>query len=168
MKPVVRIKVFCLKPVPWSAPQVFMKERKGGGSRYKSAARNPECELWQSYVKLHAEEAMKEGGIALTTRPLLASITFFRRTENPELLGKWWFNGVEWREGKAGKPGEWVKLGETVPDADNLAKATLDAMQGVVFGNDVQVCVLMVTRLYASFDGCEAIISELEDGDELL
>jgi Holliday junction resolvase RusA-like endonuclease len=168
MKTVVHFKVFCLKPVPWSAPQVYMKERKGGGSRYKSAARNPECEAWQAYVKLHAEEAMQLAEATITLKPVLASVTFFRRTEDPELLGKWWFNGVAWKAGKDGKPGEYVKTGETVPDADNLAKATLDALQGVVFGNDVQVCVLMASRFYASYDGCEVIISELEPGDETL
>jgi hypothetical protein len=74
-------------------------------------------------VSLHAEEAMGDRPPIL--KPVFASLTFFRQTDNCELLGKVWFNGVEWSEKKE----EYVKTGETVPDSDNLAKGTLDAMQ---------------------------------------
>lgn len=160
MTPLLRVDLACLQPVPWSSPQLYMKTTKAG-KRYKSAARNPEMERWQAYVKIHAEEAMAGRPPALG--PLFASITFFRRTDNPELSGKVWFNGVEWSESKDA----YVKKGETVPDVDNLAKSTLDAMQGIAFGNDVQVCALCVSRLYAAHDGAKIIINVLEAGDDI-
>lgn len=161
--PLVDIAIYCLRPVPWSAPQVFMKSRKGGGSKYKSALRNPDLTDWQAYVRLHAEAAMLAHEVALTTGPVLANLTFRRATDDPDLHGRCWFHGVEWRQGKDDKPGEYVKMGETVPDADNLAKGTLDALQGVVFGNDVQVCILTVARLYGAADACEIMIHTLDD-----
>jgi Holliday junction resolvase RusA-like endonuclease len=154
MDPIASFDVACLKPVPWSTPQVFMKTT-GAGRRYKSAARNPELETWQSYVKLHAEEAMGDRPPVLG--PLRVDLVFYRQTDDPELVGSEWFNGVAWSEKKE----TYVKTGETVPDVDNLAKGVLDAMQGVVFGNDVQVCVLETSRLFWSYDGVSVRVHEL-------
>jgi hypothetical protein len=88
---------------------------------------------------------------------LRVDLVFYRQTDDPELVGSEWFNGVAWSEKKE----TYVKTGETVPDVDNLAKGVLDAMQGVVFGNDVQVCVLETSRLFWGYDGVSVRVHEL-------
>jgi Holliday junction resolvase RusA-like endonuclease len=160
--PFLEFAVHCMPPVPWSAPQVFMKARKGGGDKYKSALRNPELEFWQGLVRAHAEEAMADAGRAPTTRPLLVTLSFFRATDDEDLYDTWWTQDVAWRDGKGDKPGAYAKLGAVAPDVDNLAKAALDAMQGVVFGNDAQVCALGVRRLYGPTAGLIAVACELD------
>jgi Holliday junction resolvase RusA-like endonuclease len=164
MKPLVEFSISCVVPVPWSPPQVFVKPRKAGG-QYKSALRNPDLEFWQLYVGHIAGHAMKGAGRELSLAPLAADLIFTRGTDRQDLWGKCWFHGVKWRDGKGDKEGAYVKTGENVPDADNLAKATLDGMEGVVFGNDVQVCSLRVERRYGPLDGCTVAISELDDSD---
>jgi len=39
------------------------------------------------------------------------------------------------------------------PDADNLAKSIKDALNGVAYKDDSQVCHLQVRKQYAQFDG---------------
>lgn len=39
------------------------------------------------------------------------------------------------------------------PDADNLAKAVLDALKGIAFVDDVSVAVLRVSKLWADWQG---------------
>lgn len=166
MKILLQFSIAGVPPVPWSPPQVFMKARKGG-DKYKSALRNPDLAFWQGYVRSVAEDEMRAAGRAPSLAPLAARLVFLRRTTEDDLLGKWWCPKVAWRDGKGDKPGAYVKTGEAVPDGDNLAKATLDAMEGVAFGNDVQVCHLRVARLYAPYDGCTVEIAELDDADTI-
>jgi hypothetical protein len=51
------------------------------------------------------------------------------------------------------KPGQWRKLDRTIPDSDNLAKLALDAMEGIVYADDVQVVELWVRKVYGSEPG---------------
>ena len=44
------------------------------------------------------------------------------------------------------------------PDLDNIAKLILDALNGVVYEDDVQVCMLTVTKLYGDTPGCAVIV----------
>ena len=44
------------------------------------------------------------------------------------------------------------------PDLDNIAKLILDALNGVVYEDDVQVCMLTVTKLYGETPGCAVIV----------
>jgi len=44
------------------------------------------------------------------------------------------------------------------PDLDNIAKLILDACNGVVYEDDVQVCMLTVTKLYGETPGVAVIV----------
>lgn len=47
------------------------------------------------------------------------------------------------------------------PDADNVAKAVLDAMNGVVFADDSQVALLRVVKHYAEKDVIHVFVGRL-------
>ena len=46
-------------------------------------------------------------------------------------------------------------------DADNLAKSILDALNGLAYDDDAQVCMLVVKKLYAEVERVEVILKEL-------
>jgi Holliday junction resolvase RusA-like endonuclease len=48
-----------------------------------------------------------------------------------------------------------------VGDVDNLAKAVLDAMSGLVFEDDAQVCDLHVTKHYGPKSGVEVTVAAI-------
>ena len=47
------------------------------------------------------------------------------------------------------------------PDGDNLAKSIKDALNGVAYRDDSQVCFLQVRKQYAQFDGVKIEIEEI-------
>lgn len=47
------------------------------------------------------------------------------------------------------------------PDCDNLAKSILDALNGVAYSDDKQVCQLSVSKLYSDNPRAEVTIEEL-------
>lgn len=50
----------------------------------------------------------------------------------------------------------------TKPDLDNSAKAILDAMNGVVFKDDVQVVMLVVSKCYSAKPGVWVTVEQLD------
>ena len=47
------------------------------------------------------------------------------------------------------------------PDGDNLAKSIKDALNGVAYRDDSQVCFLQVRKQYAAFNGVKIEIEEI-------
>ncbi len=47
------------------------------------------------------------------------------------------------------------------PDADNIAKAILDALNGLAYYDDSQVCELGVVKLYGEYPRAEVVIKSL-------
>lgn len=48
------------------------------------------------------------------------------------------------------------------PDVDNLAKAIKDAMKGICYKDDSQVCRLSVSKVYGTQTGVEIILREIQ------
>lgn len=46
-------------------------------------------------------------------------------------------------------------------DSDNLAKSILDALNGVAYDDDAQVCLLIVQKLYAETARVEVVLEEI-------
>ena len=161
MRLVAKFEVIGCRPVPWSVPQVFMKQGKNGG-RYKSALRNKELEFWQEYVKSFARDAME--GREPCLGPAFARVEFRFRHDDPATHGRIWCPEVAWSEAKEAH----VKKGDACPDADNLFKGVLDALQGIVLGNDVQVCVQCSSRRHWAGDGARVAVWEFTGAVALL
>ncbi|WP_303162450.1 RusA family crossover junction endodeoxyribonuclease [uncultured Sutterella sp.] len=49
------------------------------------------------------------------------------------------------------------------PDIDNLVKAILDGLNGIVFDDDAQVVQLSAAKNYAEVPGCEIFVSNADD-----
>jgi Holliday junction resolvase RusA-like endonuclease len=49
------------------------------------------------------------------------------------------------------------------PDADNVAKAILDACNGVVFRDDAQVVMLIATKAFSEEPGVRVVIREVQN-----
>ena len=48
------------------------------------------------------------------------------------------------------------------PDCDNLAKGVKDALEGIAYDNDSQVCELMIRKIYSTEPKIEVILCELK------
>lgn len=89
---------------------------------------------YESLVKLVASQPMR--GHDLLTGPLVAIID--ARVTPP----------VSWSKKKKAEALESGLL-TSKPDLDNLAKAVLDACNGIVFQDDAQIAVLLAAKAYA-------------------
>jgi Holliday junction resolvase RusA-like endonuclease len=49
------------------------------------------------------------------------------------------------------------------PDADNIAKAVLDSLNGILWHDDKQVCHLYVHKVYADLDAIELEVSRMNE-----
>jgi Holliday junction resolvase RusA-like endonuclease len=155
-----------LKPVAWSVPNIGTGTKKDGTS-YRFTTRNKHLDNWQRKLHEAAAARMKDGGQEIYLGPLSALVEFQFATECQADWGKPLCPKVVWDA----KRKIYVKKGKNIPDADNLAKAALDALQGVCFGNDGQICLLEVRRAWAVHDGVwlclDKIISEdMSSSDE--
>lgn len=57
-----------------------------------------------------------------------------------------------------------TELPTSKPDIDNVAKAILDACNGVVFRDDAQVVMLTATKLFSEMPGVRVVIRECDGG----
>ena len=65
----------------------------------------------------------------------------------------------ESKKKKAELVGKWhIKK----PDCDNLAKGVKDALEGIAYDNDSQVCHLIITKTYSITPSIEVEICELK------
>jgi Holliday junction resolvase RusA-like endonuclease len=93
----------------------------------------------------HAEAAAVWGGRPPLVGPLEVRVLVVRQTPDREALAQL---PRRWRQGK--------------PDADNAAKAALDALVAVgVMGDDVQVVALHVEQVWGATAGAEGWASDL-------
>ena len=96
-------------------------------------------------VAAHAEAAVVWGGRAPLGGPLEVRVLVVRQSADREALAA---QPRRWREGK--------------PDADNAAKAALDALVAVgVMGDDVQVVALHVEQVWGATAGAGGWTSDL-------
>lgn len=60
---------------------------------------------------------------------------------------------------------KWKSLPDVKPDIDNLVKAVKDALEGIVFANDSQVCTLVACKKYTINRGAftQIIVGELPE-----
>lgn len=118
-------------PVPQGSKRAFIVRPKGGRPRPVLAESAKDLKPWRAQVALAAKAAVdRNGGGWFTKQPLFVRLKFlFLR---PASLPK-------------------KKVHHVVrPDVDKLARAVLDALKGVVYGDDGQIGELHVRKAYTS------------------
>lgn len=90
-----------------------------------------------AYISVH--------GKTQNTNPIMMVLEFF--FETPKSWSK--------------KKKEDAKWHISRPDADNLSKSIKDALNGVAYKDDSQVCFLQVRKQYARFNGVKIEITEI-------
>ena len=81
-------------------------------------------------------------------------------TENPIFMKLEFFYQIPKSWSKKKK--ESAKWHISRPDSDNLVKGIMDALNGIAYRDDSQVCFLQVRKQYAQFDGVKIEIEEME------
>ena len=67
---------------------------------------------------------------------------------------------ASWSKAKRARALAGAEWHTSKPDADNVAKAILDACNGVVFRDDAQVVVLIATKAFSDEPGVRVVIRE--------
>lgn len=67
---------------------------------------------------------------------------------------------ASWSKDKRARALAGAEWHTSKPDADNVAKAILDACNGVVFRDDAQVVVLIATKAFSEEPGVRVVIRE--------
>lgn len=70
---------------------------------------------------------------------------------------------ASWSKAKRARALAGAEWHTSKPDADNVAKAILDACNGVVFRDDAQVVVLIVTKAFSEEPGVRVVIREVQN-----
>ena len=70
---------------------------------------------------------------------------------------------ASWSKAKRARALAGVEWHTSKPDADNVAKAILDACNGVVFRDDAQVVVLIATKSFSEEPGVRVVIREAQN-----
>lgn len=52
------------------------------------------------------------------------------------------------------------------PDADNVAKIVLDALNKIAYNDDGQICMMQVEKFYSPYPRVDVWLQELEDGNK--
>ena len=67
---------------------------------------------------------------------------------------------ASWSKAKRARALAGVEWHTSKPDADNVAKAVLDACNGVVFRDDSQIVILIATKAFSEDPGVRVVIRE--------
>ena len=70
---------------------------------------------------------------------------------------------ASWSKAKRARALAGAEWHTSKPDADNVAKAILDACNGVVFRDDAQVVVLIATKAFSEEPGVRVVIREVQN-----
>lgn len=132
------------RPVPQPRPRVY---RTATG---KSKAVNSRQSInYKRIVKYAALSEMNKQRLTMTDRPLAMRLMFV--FSPPKTYTK--------------KKLEAVKSGELrytkLPDADNLAKSVMDALNNVIYKDDSQIVELTVNKEYGNTDHVAVKITQL-------
>lgn len=92
---------------------------------------------------------------AMAGRPLIEGPVFVSMTMACQIPASWSTRKKQQAEVGNIKPA-------TKPDADNCVKAMFDAMNGVVWKDDVQVCELNLAKIYCSTPGVSVYVKALD------
>ncbi len=166
MKRLVEFQALGLAVVPWSVPEICVTSR---GRRFSKRRKKSNLVLgkaslddWQKHVAGAAREAMAT--IPRTCGPIKLQIEFYCRTPAGKRHGQLWDAPLRWNE----ELGEFTKAqprGKAEADIVNMIKGTEDALQGVVFENDVQTRAMSVIALHGPCDGIRVTVYSFEASD---
>lgn len=108
----------------------------------------PKTESYEALIALFAHQAMQ--GRPLITGPVTVALQIGFAIP------------ASWSKKKRAQAEQGAIHPTTKPDVDNVLKAVCDAINGVVWVDDVQVVALAVRKFYGASPGLRVLVSPLE------
>ena len=103
---------------------------------------------YQKFVAHHAAQAMRRAGFKQPFSVPLR-IQFVGAYGVPKSWSKKAIINAKWKTSR--------------PDIDNMVKGCMDAMTGIIYEDDAQVCELFVRKTYSPIPGMTIVVSALEN-----
>ena len=132
-----------IEPVGKARPRVCMR---GGHARAYTPAKTAD---YERTIAQPAKIAMLAAGFSLVEKPAAVRVTIRAAFSVPQSWTK--------KKRAAALSGAYPHI--TKPDADNLGKAILDALNGIIYADDSQVTDCHVIKGYADTPGVDILIS---------
>ena len=132
-----------IKPLPQPRPRFA---RRGN---FVTTYDTPKIKTYKKHIEIAVKNEMVSKNISMTERPLIINLTF--TFAPPKSYPKY-----KVKEIMGGK----VQFTKNV-DVDNLAKAVMDAINGVAYKDDRQVVELNVKKRYGEKDAVHIKIKEV-------
>ena len=126
-------------------PRSALRNKKGGG-HFVSQYTPKKTVEYENLIRLCASEAMK--GETLILKPCQVELTMCVSTP------------ASWPEAKKKAALDGVLMPTSKPDADNVLKAVCDAMNGIVWHDDVQAVVGGWVKIYSETPGIIVTVTE--------
>lgn len=122
----------------------FARTRSGG-----VATRTPEkTKTYEGKLAYAAQQAMRNAPLIDSPVEMLISVTV-------AVTASW----PAWKR-EAALSGDVRPTSK--PDGDNVAKIVMDALNGVVYGDDTQVVSLTFSKVYGERPGLSCVVSEID------
>ena len=122
---------FYVMGTPVAMPRPRVVRTPSGKTRTYNSSKST---TYKQMIKIHAKNAMNKAHKSMTERPLKMELTFFFKP--PKSYTKKKLRAVETGELR------YTKL----PDADNLAKTVMDALNKLLYKDDSQIVELSVKK----------------------
>ena len=137
---------FYVMGTPVAMPRPRVVRTPSGKTRTYNSSKST---TYKQMIKIHAKNAMNKAHKSMTERPLKMELTFFFKP--PKSYTKKKLRAVETGELR------YTKL----PDADNLAKTVMDALNKLLYKDDSQIVELSVKKEYGIEDGLAVKVEEI-------
>lgn len=110
----------------------------------------PKSKIYKEIVKRISEGHMRRNDLKPFTEALRVDLEFYFMP--PKSYSRKRINAIY----------EGEELYTKKPDADNLAKAVTDAMNGVVYNDDAQITVMTISKDYSNRDYVKVRVRNIE------
>lgn len=126
---------------------IFIKIKPSGKQRHSGSGRSAytpkETVRAESIIKTYVKIEMLKKNIKMSTSHIkLSIIYYFKRTKHTIKTDSYHFRSKK-------------------PDSDNLDKLVMDSMNGVLYKDDAQVCILHCEKRYNDIEGIHLSAEEM-------
>lgn len=142
-------------PQPGGSKRAFPFKRRNGSLGVAVSDNNPKVHGWRDSVKAAVIDSMQGQGLAMLHGPLRLTVEFTM----PRLKGHY---STSKRTGLTTLKKNVETWHTTRPDATKLMRAVEDALNGIAWRDDTQVCEQRVTKLYGEQVGARIRIESLQ------
>lgn len=136
-------------PIPKGRPR--FRTIRANGNEFTQTYTPSKTRAYETHVRVTATGVMQGQQLEALVGPLGVTMAVFLPVPK------------SWPKKRRQNALEGLELPTPKPDLDNVAKAVLDGLQGILFADDSQLCEMVLTKRYAEHPGVIVDVYSLID-----